>query len=92
MPYCRRMRLRRRISVTVDRQEISITSRGAVRREGYCERCGRAVPMLPVAMAAGLSGISERVLYQWVESGNAHFTERPNGEVLICAKSLVEQK
>jgi hypothetical protein len=86
------MRLRRRIAVTVEKREISISSRAAIREQAHCDRCGREVQMLSVALAAGLAGVSERLVYRLVEAGKAHFVERPNGVILICSESLGEIK
>jgi hypothetical protein len=88
---CPGMRLRRRVTVTVEKREISISASQTVREQAYCERCGREVTMLSVALAASLAGVSERLLYQRVEAGQAHFVERPNGLLLICSESLGEK-
>jgi hypothetical protein len=82
------MRVRRRIAVTVEKREISISSPMAEREQVHCERCGCEVSMLPVALAAVLAGVQERLVYQWVEAGRVHFLERPNGAILICLESL----
>jgi hypothetical protein len=84
------MRVRRRIAVTVAKCEILISSNTPVREPSHCERCGRDVSMLPAALAAGLAGVTERLVYQWVEAGKVHFLERPNGAILICPESLGE--
>jgi hypothetical protein len=86
------MRLRRRIAVTVEKREISISSNAAVRDEAHCEKCGREVSMLSVALAAGLAGVPERLIYQWVEAGKVHFLQRLNGVVMICQESPGELK
>jgi hypothetical protein len=82
------MRFRRRIAVTVEKREISISSNLARRELAYCQHCGREVAMLPVAVAAVLAGVPERLVYQWVEAGKVHFLERPNSAILICPESL----
>ena len=82
------MKLRRRIAITVEKREISISTPGATSGQAYCERCGRDVQMLSVALAAGLAGVPERLIYQRVEAGTTHFVERPNGVILICSESL----
>jgi hypothetical protein len=86
------MKLRRRIAVTVEKSEISISIPAAISEQAYCERCGRDVQMLSVALAAGLAGVPERLLYQRVEAGTTHFVERPNGVILVCSESLGEIK
>jgi hypothetical protein len=82
------MRLRRRITVTHEKCEISISGSITGRELAYCERCGREVQMLSIAVAAGLAGVSERLLYQRVEAGKVHFVERPSGVLLICSEYL----
>jgi hypothetical protein len=86
------MRVRRRIKVTVEKREISISSNRAGREQAHCERCGREVSMLPVALAAALAGVPERSIYQRVEAGKVHFLERPDGAILICPESLAGLK
>jgi hypothetical protein len=86
------MRIRRRIAITVEKREISISTNAAAREQVYCERCGREVSMLSVALTAGLAGVPERMVYRWVEAGNVHFRERPDGAILICTESLPEAK
>lgn len=44
--------------------------------------------MMPVALAAVVAGVRERLMYQWVEAGKVHFLERPNGTMLVCEESL----
>jgi hypothetical protein len=77
--------------VTLEKWEISISGSIIGREQTRCERCGRPVTMLSVALAAGLAGVTERLLCQWVESGKAHFVERPNGVLLIGSESLGEE-
>jgi len=86
------MRVRRRIAVTVEKREISISSNTAAREQAYCERCGREVSMLPAALAAVVAGVPERLVYQWVEASKVHFLERPDGTILICLESLAGLK
>ncbi len=82
------MRLRRRISVTIEKREVTISYQGTAREQAHCRCCDREVSMLPVGLAAGITGVPERLLYQRVEAGKLHFLERSNGVVLICAESL----
>jgi hypothetical protein len=35
--------------------------------------------MLSVALTAGLAGVPERMVYRWLEKGNVHFLELPDG-------------
>jgi hypothetical protein len=77
----------RHIEISVEREVVSIRSS----RQGillYCEKCGSKGVMLPVETAAAIAGVTVRVLYRWLEDEKVHFTESPDGTVLICAESF----
>jgi len=38
--------------------------------------------------AAMMAGVSWRTISQWVEEGRVHFTETPEGLLLICINSV----
>ena len=46
------------------------------------------VPMATPEVAAGIYGMTQRMIYRRVEAGDAHFVESPNGFLLICLASL----
>jgi hypothetical protein len=45
--------------------------------------------MLTAEQTATLLGISRRTVYQFVETGSAHFAETETGAVMICLSSLI---
>ena len=51
-----------------------------------CVECGE--PMLAIAQAAVLLGIKQSRIFQIVEAGAAHFTEKEAGALMICVTSL----
>lgn len=82
------MRLRRRIEVTVEHEEIILVRRrgGSVRL--WCSDCEDQVSMLRVEDAAALAAVTPRTIYRWVEAGKVHFAESDQGLVLVCAESV----
>lgn len=55
-------------------------------RQIGCAECGE--PMLTTEQAAGLFGITQRRVFQIIETKAAHFTEIEAGAVMICLPSL----
>ncbi len=53
-----------------------------------CAECSDPVGMLTPEEAAAVADVSTRAIYRWVEEGAAHFTETPEGLLLICLNSL----
>lgn len=53
-----------------------------------CPNC--AEPMLAAEQIAQIFGISQRRIFQLVETGGAHFAETNAGAVIICPASLGE--
>ena len=53
-----------------------------------CRICGEDVKMIAAEKAATICHCSRRKIYRWIEEGNLHFFETPDGEVLVCGRSL----
>lgn len=74
--------------ITVERDEIFVVRKAAGPVGGWCEACGgEALFALPEAAAAS-AGVGVRLIYRLVETGKVHFTETPDGSVLVCQNSL----
>ena len=57
-----------------------------------CDECSvRDSILLSPEQAATVTGIPERLIYQWVEAGAIHFREAPNGKVIVCIKTLISR-
>ena len=54
----------------------------------WCTECGRPVQFITPEDAARTTGISARTIYQCVETSTIHFTETPEGLLLVCLDSL----
>lgn len=57
-----------------------------------CDECSvRDAILLSPEHAATLTGIPERLIYQWVEAGAIHYKEAPNGKLTVCIKTLISR-
>jgi hypothetical protein len=54
----------------------------------WCARCAAPACMMKPEQASALIGVKTRLLYQWIEAGTIHFTETPDGLLLLCFDSL----
>ena len=56
-----------------------------------CLICGEEVKMIAAEKAATVCQCSRRKIYRWIEEGDLHFFEMPDGEVLVCGRSLSQK-
>src|SRR5262245_60711705 len=56
--------------------------------QAACRICGEDVNMIAAEKAAAICRCSRRKIYRWIEEGDLHFFETPDGEVLVCGRSL----
>jgi hypothetical protein len=77
----------KRTRMTVETHRVVVVSQGR-RAPAWCEHCSLQVDMVRVDEAAAMASVSSRTIYLWVETGNVHFTETPEGFLLICSESL----
>jgi len=82
------MGLRRRVEITIQRRELTVTRGGPTTAVERCPACDREVNMIPVDLAAKAAGVSPRTLYRWIEQNKVHFRELSDGAVLVCENSL----
>jgi len=82
------MGLRRRVEITIQRRELTMTRGAQPTVTERCPVCNREVNMIPVELAAKAAGVSPRTLYRWIEQNKIHFRELSDGVVLVCENSL----
>ena len=58
------------------------------KRSGWCAECAHHVEMLSVDEAALSMRVNSRTIFRLAESGRLHFSETPEGLMLICAADL----
>lgn len=56
-----------------------------------CLICREEVKMIAAEIAATVCKCSRRKIYRWIEDGDLHFFEMPDGEVLVCGRSLSQK-
>jgi len=49
---------------------------------------GEDVKMIAAEKAASTCDCNRRRIYRWIEDGHLHFIETPDGELLVCGRSL----
>lgn len=54
----------------------------------WCAGCGDETSMVSADEAALLTCVSARTIYRWIEAKRVHFTETPDGLLMVCLKSL----
>jgi hypothetical protein len=54
-----------------------------------CSVCESDSPMITVADAASLTGLSRSTLYKWMGSQQIHTTRSSIGQLLVCRRSLL---
>lgn len=78
----------KRTRITTETRRVVIAKRVGFAVDGWCRACRQEVRRAGVDEAAALAGVTARTIYRWVEASAVHFTETPEGSVLICTTSL----
>ena len=74
--------------VEIHQMFIIRTARGS--RPALCEECSASnAILLSPEQASAVTGIPERLIYQWVEAGAIHYREASNGKLTVCVKTLL---
>ncbi len=79
---------RRRVEITLERERLLVVERREVSITDWCGACCARVRMMMPDEAARLSGATARTVYRLVETGQLHFSERPEVGLLVCLESL----
>ena len=77
----------RKIKITVETQRIAVIRQARIATV-WCQPCAKTAQMITVDEAAKLAGVRSRTIYSWVEAHRLHFSETPDGRLLICSSSL----
>jgi len=79
---------RKRKEVTIETERILFINRSPRRPILWCDSCAQEVVMLTVDEAGAMARMTSRMIFKLVEAGQLHFTETPEGRLLICSNSL----
>jgi len=81
---------KRRIRIiSISEQRVVVISRGFSPGSRWCDACVAEARMVTPAEAAALAQVNMRTIYRWIEAGRVHFTEEPEGALLVCVGSLL---
>lgn len=81
---------KRTFEFTVEKSESYTIQRTFRITALWCRNCGYETRMSRPEDAARITGISTRKIYTQIEDGKAHFTESPDGSLMVCLRSLCE--
>ncbi|MBL8188136.1 MAG: hypothetical protein JNK38_09015 [Acidobacteria bacterium] len=60
-----------------------------------CEVCGQNgspnIGMISAERAANICQCSRLKIYRWIDEGDLHYVELPDGAVLVCGKTLARK-
>ena len=82
------MEIKRKFEMLIETNRRYVIRQSLPGGQIACVECGE--PMLRVEQAAGLFSITQRRIFQFIETEAAHFAETENGAVMICITSLKE--
>ena len=80
------MEIKRNFEMLVATNRRYIIRQSLLVRQIACAECG--APVLTTEQAANLFGITQRRIFQIIETEAAHFTETEAGALMICLNSL----
>jgi hypothetical protein len=78
----------RRTEITIETSRRLLVRRAGGGSKTWCAKCVAEVNMISANEAAALLHVSTRSIYRWIENGQLHFSEEPDG-LLVCADSLL---
>lgn len=74
--------------ITIETEQVVVIKRQVYIPQSWCDGCSAFVRMVTPEQATLLTHISARAIYRQTENGELHFTETPEGLLLICLDSL----
>jgi hypothetical protein len=84
------MKRRKRTEIVVEREQILVIRKLDGSAPQSCPQCGDQSQMVSVDEAASIVCVAARAIYQQVESRQTHFTEMPDGKLLVCINSSLQ--
>jgi hypothetical protein len=84
------MSTKRRTQTIIETHEVWVLKRQG-RRRWLCDQCTDKAEMYTPYEAAMIRSVSQLTIYRWVESGDTHFKETPDGGLFVCLASLPEE-
>ena len=82
------MRTTKRTEITIETKRLVVVTQRKVSVVSWCRQCCQPTKMITVDEAATVAGVSSRTIYRWADGETLHFTETPEGRLLICRESI----
>jgi hypothetical protein len=82
---------KKKTEIIVERDQVLVIRHPGPRAPQWCASCGEQAQMVSVDEAAAITRLTERTIYQQVESGQIHFSETTDGSLLVCLNALLNQ-
>lgn len=80
--------MKRRTEITIESSRLFFVHCVGRAARVTCLVCDGGAEMVTPDHAATLFRLSTRIIHRMVEGGKVHFTETPDGSLLICLNSL----
>ena len=81
--------MKRRTEITIETDRLFVIRGRSATPTGWCKACRAQVEMVTTDRAAVMRSTSSRAIYRLIENERLHYTETPQGMMLICVKSLL---
>jgi hypothetical protein len=75
-------------TITVETSSLLILQ-GRISRRAWCPQCGAEGEMVAMDNTNVISNLDQRAMEQWLNSGELHRTNAPDGSSVICLNSLL---
>lgn len=80
--------MKKRTEIIIETHQVQIVRRRKPETDAWCAACAAIVKMVTPEAAASLAGVTTRTIYRWIEAGQLHFAEPPDGWLIVCTNSL----
>jgi hypothetical protein len=74
--------------ITIETERV-LTLRGGRQGRIWCERCGAESEIVTLEALGNLVPEGSEKIQQWLDKGELHWSESPQGLVRICLRSLL---
>jgi hypothetical protein len=78
-----------RTEITIRTKEVVILRTNCRESRISCQQCQGETLMIKPEEAMALAQTSAREIYRWAETGQIHYTESPDGSLLLCPDSIL---
>jgi hypothetical protein len=79
---------RLKTETTIETHEVWVIKRPCRILLAWCPTCCEQVKMVRPEEAAALTEVNLRTIFRWADTARVHFTETPDGLLLVCLDSL----